>query len=287
MTAARLLFVLVAAGLGARLALAQAPVLEPAPPGIEAAELSRRAAESFAGQRTYLEAVLSVREPDGGTPVEIRFRAWQERSSGRSFLRVLTPAGQSGTGLLRLPPNVWRYAPLTASVEIVEPARLGEPWLGSDFTLADLLGPPAALGTEPARLLGVDPASGTDGVERAFVLELRPGGSPAEGRVIAWIGTEHGTPLRCDRRDADDALVSSLRFDEVRDVEGRAVPHRWTLTRPGAPQRESRIELHEIRFDPVFDDAIFTTWQLLQRGGTPAAAAAPDARLGAPGGSPP
>ena len=84
-----------------------------------------------------------------------------------------------------------------------------------------------------------------------------------------------------------DALVSSLRFDEVREVEGRAVPHRWTLTRPAAPQRESRIELREIRFDPVFDDAIFTTRQLLQRGGPPAAGAAPDARLGAPGGSPP
>jgi len=286
MNFARLLFLL-AMGLAARAALAQTSVLEPAPPGIEAAELSRRAAEAFAGRRTYLEAVLSVREPDGGTPSEIRFRAWLERSSGRSFLRVLAPAGQAGTGLLRLPPNLWRYAPLSASVELVEPARLVEPWLGSDFTLADLFDGPAALGTQQARLLGVDPASGTGGAERAFVLELRPGGRPADGRVIAWIETERATPLRCDRRDADDALVSSLRFDELRDVEGRVVPHRWTLTRPGAPQRESRIELREIRFDPAFDDAIFTTRQLLQLGGTPAAGAALDARLGAPGGSPP
>ena len=286
MNFARLLVMLIS-GLGARLAFAQTPALEPAPAGIEAAELSRRAAEAFAGQRTYFEAVLSVREREGGTPHEVGFRAWQEGSSGRSFLRVLTPPGQAGTGLLRLPPNVWRYAPLTASVEVLDPARLNEPWLGSDFTLADLLGPPGALGTTQARLLGVDPAFGEGGGKRAFVVELRPGAGPADGRVIAWIGTERATPLRCDRRDAGDALVSSLRFDEVRDVQGRAVPHRWTLTRPGAPQRESRIELREIRFDPVFDDAIFTTRQLLQRGGTPAAGTAPDARLGAPGGSPP
>ena len=276
-----------AVGAGAGPALAQAPVLEPAPPGIEAAELSRRAAEAFAGRRTYLEAVLSVHEAGGGAPSEVRFRAWLERSSGRSFLRVLAPEGRAGTGLLRLPPNLWRYAPLSASVELLEPTRLDEPWLGSDFTLADLFDAPAALGTTQARLLGVDPAAGADGAESAYVLELRPGASSADGRVIAWIGTERATPLRCDRRDAADALVSSLRFDEPRDVAGRVVPHRWTLTRPDAPQRESRIELREIRFDPVFDDAIFTTRQLLQVGGTPAAGAAADARLGAPGGSSP
>jgi hypothetical protein len=286
MKSAGLLLVLVA-GLCARAALAQTPQLEPAPPGVEAAELSRRAAEAFAGQRTWLEAELSLREPDGAPSLEIRFRAWQERSSGRSFLRVLAPEGQAGTGLLRLPPNLWRYVPRTASVEQVETARLGEPWLGTDFTLADLLGPPAALGTPAARLLGVDPAAGADGAQRAYVLELRPEAAPANGRVIAWIGTERATPLRCDRRDADDALISSLRFDQVREVAGRAVPHRWTLTRPDAPKRESRIELREIRFDPAFDDAIFTTGQLIQRGGAVAAGAAADARLAAPGGSPP
>ncbi len=275
------------ASLSAHAAIAQMPELEPPPAGIEAAELSRRAAEALAGGRTYLEAVLSVREEDEATGSEIRFRAWLERSSGRGFLRVLEPARQAGTGLLRLPPNLWRYAPLTASLELVDPPRLDEPWLGSDFTLADLLVGPTALGTEPARLLGVDPASGADGAESAFVLELRPEGSAAEGRLIVWIGTEHATPLRCDRRDARDALVASLRFDELREVAGRWVPHRWTLTRPAAPRRESRIELREIRFDPVFDDEIFTTRQLLQLGGSPASATAPDARLGAPGGGPP
>jgi hypothetical protein len=276
-----------AVGLGAGSATGQAPVLEPAPAGVEAAELSRRAAESFSGRRTWFEAELSVREPGGAATREVRFRAWQERDGGRSFLRVLTPEGQAGMGLLRLPPNLWRYAPQTASVEQVEAARRADPWLGSDFTLADLLGPPAALGTPQARLLGVDPASGTDSAQRAFVLELRPDAGPTGGVVIAWIGTERATPLRCDRRDPDGALVSSLRFDEVREVQGRAVPHRWTLTRPDAPERESRIELREIRFDPAFDDEIFTTRQLLQHGGAPAAGAAPDARLAAPGGSSP
>jgi hypothetical protein len=292
MRAARLL-VLLAAALGARIALADAPEPEaapellPAPEGIDAAELSRRAGEAFSGERTYLEAVLSVRERDGGTPKEVAFRAWRERGSGRSFLRVLAPPGRAGTGLLRLPPNLWQYAPAGAAVELVDRDRLGEAWFGSDFALADLIDPPAALGTPRAKLLGIDPAAGAEGTQRAYVLDLRTGEDPGDGRVIAWIETERATPLRCDRRDGEDALLSTLVFDDLRDVKGRAVPHRWTLTRPGAPGRESRIELREIRFDPGFDDAIFSTGQLLQRGAVPAAVAAPDARLGAPGGSPP
>jgi hypothetical protein len=264
-------------------ALAQPPDLEPAPAGLDAAELSDRAAEALCSGRTYLEAVLSVREDGARAGAPIRFRAWLERSSGRSFLRVLEPARDAGTGLLRLPPNLWRYAPLTASVALVDLDRLDEPWLGSDFTLADLLVGLTAFGRGRARLLGVDPAYARDGAESAYVLELSPEDGAAAGRVIAWIGSEHATPLRHDRHDARGALVASLRFDEMREVAGRRVPHRWTLTRPAAPDRESRIELREIRFDPIFEDEIFTTRQLLQSGGS----GSPDARLAAPGGSPP
>jgi len=266
-------------------ALAQAPALEPPPAGVEAAALARRAASAFAGERTYLEAVLSVREGAGAPQRAIRFRAWRERSSGRAFLRVIEPPAAAGSGWLLLPPVLWRYEPRTASIEHLELARLGEPWLGSDFTLADVLGLPAALAAARSRLLGVDAGDPTADLPRAYVLELRP---PASGeRVLAWLDAERATPLRCERRAADDTLVASLRFDEVRETEGRAVPHRWTLSRADAPARESRIELAEIRFDPPFDDAIFTTRQLLQAGRLSAAGAQPDARLGAPGGDPP
>ncbi len=274
----------VAAGCLARAALAQAPVLEPAPAGTDAAELSRRAAAALVGERTYFEAALHVGEGEQATQDEVVLRAWYERASGHAFLRVLAPPRAAGTGLLRLPPVVWRYAPRDEEIESLTPEALRAPWLGSGFRLVDLLDPLAGLGTAPARLLGVDTTAEGQGGERAFVLELRPEGAPVGGRVIAWIGASRATPQRLDWRDADDALVATLRFDDVREVAGRAVPHRWTLTHPAAPKRESRLELREIRFDPSFDDAIFTTRQLLQRGD---AAAAQGARLPPLGGSPP
>ncbi len=286
MNLARLLIV-GAAALVARVALAQAPVLEPAPADADAGEISRRAAAAIVGERTFYEAALLVHKHEVATQDEVVFRAWYERRSARSFVRVLAPHGQAGTAFLKLPPVVWRYAPRDDSIASLTGDALREPWLGSGFRLVDLLDPLAGLGQAPARLLGVDPTAAAQGGERAYVLELRPGGDAKGGRVIAWVGTERATPQRLDWRDDKDALVATLRFDDVREVGGRAVPHRWTLTRPAAPNRESRIELREIRFDPVFDDAIFTTRQLLQRGAAAAAGAAQGARLPPPGGSPP
>jgi hypothetical protein len=271
----------------ARVALAQAPVLEPAPADADAAELSRRAAAAIIGERTFFEAALVVRNHEEAAQEVVVFRAWYERRSARSFVRVLAPHSEAGTAFLKLPPVVWRYAPRDDSIASLAGESLREPWLGSGFRLIDLLDPLAGLGQAPARLLGIDATAAAQGGERAFVLELRPDGAANGGRVIAWIGTERATPQRLDWRDAKDALVATLRFDDVREVGGRAVPHRWTLTRPAELHRESRIELREIRFDPVFDDAIFTTRQLLQRGAAAAVGTAQGARLPAPGGSPP
>jgi hypothetical protein len=276
---------LAAAAVLARTALAQAPVLEPAPAGTDAAELSRRAAATLTGERTYFEAALQVGDGGKATQEEVVLRAWSERRSGQSFLRVLAPAREAGTGFLRLPPVVWRYAPREEDIESLTPEALRAPWLGSGFRLVDLQGPLAGLGSAPAQLLGVDATAEAQGGERAFVIELRQAADAGGGRVIAWLSVSRATPQRLDWRDAQDALVATLRFDDVREIGERAVPHRWTLTHPAQPRQESRLELREIRFDPRFDDALFTTRQLLQRGDAPAGTPQ-GARLPPPGGGP-
>ena len=277
-----------AAALVARVALAQAPVLEPAPADADAGEISRRAAAAIVGERTFYEAALLVRKHGEATQDEVVFRAWYERRSARSFVRVLAPHGQAGTGVPEAAAG--RVALCAARRQHREPdaaRRCASPGSAAASGSSTCSIRWRVWGQAPARLLGVDATAAAQGGERAYVLELRPDGDAKGGRVIAWVGAERATPQRLDWRDAKDALVATLRFDDVREVGGRAVPHRWTLTRPAAPKRESRIELREIRFDPVFDDAIFTTRQLLQRGAAAAAGAAQGARLPAPGGSPP
>ena len=271
---------------------AQAPVLEPAPPGIEAAELSRRAAEALAG-RAHLPRGRALgprsrtarrRTRSGSAP------GWSGAAAGASCA-CSRRRGEAGTGLLRLPPNLWRYAPLTASVELLDPAPAGRALARQRLHARRPAGRARGAGDGPARLLGVDPAlRKRRGGESALRARARArAAAAADGRVIAWIGT----------RARDAAALRSARCAATRSsppcastscARSRAARFR-TAGRsrgPAAPQRESRIELREIRFDPAFDDAIFTTRQLLQRGrNAPPRAAAPDARLGAPGGSPP
>ena len=51
---------------------------------------------------------------------------------------------------------------------------------------------------------------------------------------------------------------SFTRFDDVREVQGRQVPHRWTLKPLDKEGHETRIELLEVGFDPEFGDSLFT-----------------------------
>jgi hypothetical protein len=269
-------------------ARAQAPVLEPAPAGLDAAELAQRARTALIGERSFFEAVLSLRKHEQDRQPEVTFRAWQDRRVGHVFLRVIDPPAEAGTGWLRLPPVVWRYDRRSGEVQSLDDAKLREPFFESAYTLADLLDPPGCLDAAEARLLGIDPKAGGMHADRAYVLELHPPGAKPGERVYAWIEAEGNTPLRCEWRDASDALVATLRFDDVREVEGQLVPMRWTLVTAQYPNRENRIELREIQFAPVFDPAIFSTRQLLQSGRRPAAGTPPsDAKLGDQGGRSP
>ena len=87
----------------------------------------------------------------------------------------------------------------------------------------------------------------------------REGRPSAWTRIVTWVETQHGAPLRREFYAEDAGRRRILTFSDVREVDGRRVPHRWTLVPDGAEGRETRIEIEVIRFDGRFDDAVFTT----------------------------
>jgi hypothetical protein len=53
-----------------------------------------------------------------------------------------------------------------------------------------------------------------------------------------------------------------MRFSEVREVDGRYVPHRWTLTPLNKPGHKTVVAVDEIRYDLDIDESVFTTRNL-------------------------
>jgi outer membrane lipoprotein-sorting protein len=245
---------------GALCAGAAAAPLEPAPPGLVAREVAERAEDALRSERTYLEAEMTVVSPRLAADRVVAFRSWDDRPGKRSFIRILEPAKDAGSGFLKLHPNLWMFVPRVERTVRIPPSMMLQSWMGSDFTNDDLVKESSTLDDYDHRLLGVDPApEGHEGL-RAYVVEYVPheDAPVVWGRIVTWIETQHGTPLRQEFYDEDGVKLREMTFSEIEEVDGRYYPRRWRMVPLDKQGHETRIRVREIRFDARIDDSVFT-----------------------------
>jgi outer membrane lipoprotein-sorting protein len=239
--------------------------LEPPPEDADAREIAGRAAAVLRGERTFIAATMTVRSKGGSRSRELRFHSFDDRPGDRAFIRVLDARDDdAGIAFIKLRPNLWKYEPEDKRVLRIAPSEALEPFMGGDFTNDDLIHINSEIDDYEHRLLGVDPRP--DGIANlpAYAVEYTPQEASAAvwGRIVALIEVEHGTPLRCDFYDADGKLARVMRFGDIREVRGRYFPHVWMAQPQDSKGNETRIEVHEVRFDARFDDATFAIRQL-------------------------
>jgi len=243
--------------------VAQAGELEPPPDGLDPRAIARRADQNLRGERTFLEARLTLREKPSVRSQAILFRLWDDRFTERCFVRVVAPEAVAGTAFLKLPPNLWTYEPEEGRARRLPPAELKSRLLGSDFRIDDLVRVSNLAEDYEVRLLGIDPSP--DGLvgRRAHVLEyLGRAASPGHwSRIVAWVDTEWESPLRRDYYDDEGTLVRVIRFGGIREVQGRYLPHVWTASSPSS-RHESRIDIERVDFAPDIARSTFTTRNL-------------------------
>jgi outer membrane lipoprotein-sorting protein len=256
------LVLLAAAGLLAR--MAPAAELAPAPAGIDADELARRAEDVLRSDSSYLEATMTIVSPRLPQDRVVRFRSWEDRAGKRSFIRILSPPKDAGTGFLKLQQNLWMYVPRVERTIRIPPSLMLQPWMGSDFVNDDLVRGSSESEDYTHRLLGVDPdPEGGEG-RPAYVVEYQPREEAPVvwGRIVGWIDEEHYTPLRLEYYDEDGEAVRVMRFDRTHEVDGRWFPHRWSVRPLHQEGHQTTIEIEKIRFDAPLDASIFTTRKL-------------------------
>lgn len=237
-----------------------------APP--DALSLARRADELLRGRGSAIEATMTIVSGKRPRSRVLTLRLLDDRRNDRALVRVLAGEEESGVALLKLPPNLWEFSPRKRETTRIPASAWFERFLGSDFTRDDLVHGASGVDDYEHRFLGVDERAGEAGDRRAFVVEYtaRAEASPGWARIVAWIDAEGANPLRLDYHAADGSLARTLRMDDVREVEGRAFPHLWVMRRTGAKSRETRIRIDSVRFDPDFDEGLFTTRRLASGG---------------------
>jgi len=240
--------------------LAAAAPLQPPPPDVDAARIAARLEDVFRGQTSYLDATMIVHSPRLPAPRRVRFQAWDDRPHKRSFIRILEPPKDRGMAFLKIQPNLWNYIPRVERTVRIPPSMMLQSWMGSDFTNDDLVRDSSQLEDYDHRLLGIDPRPEGAPEKQAWVIEYRPheDAPVVWGRIVAWVEIERSAPLREDFYDERGERLRTLRFSDIRMVQGHPYPHRWAMRPLDKPGHETVIEIHEVRFDESFDDSLFT-----------------------------
>ncbi len=238
--------------------------LLPPPPDVDARAEALRAENAMRSSRTYTEATMTVVSPRLSQPRSVSFRSWDDRGGKKSFIRILSPAKDEGTGFLKLHPNLWMYVPRVERTVRIPPSMMLQSWMGSDFTNDDLVNESSDIDDYDHRLLGLDPSvEGSDGLS-AYVIEYVPheDAPVVWGRIVAWVEVEHGTPLRQEFFDESGEKLRVMSFSDVREVQGRWAPYVWKMVPLDKEGHETRVVVREFDFDADFDESVFTTRNL-------------------------
>jgi outer membrane lipoprotein-sorting protein len=176
----------------------------------------------------------------------VTFENWDEVTSKRSFTRILAPRKDEDTTFLKVDHNLWMYVPkLERDIKIPPSMMLGS-WMGSDFTNDDLVKVSSAVDDYTHRTIG---PQGT-GADEVITIESlpKPEAPVVWGKLVHKV-TPDGLPLETEFYDEHGKLLRRLVFENVKSVNGRGLPMRWTMWPLTEPGHYTVMDIEHIEFD--------------------------------------
>jgi Outer membrane lipoprotein-sorting protein len=160
---------------------------------------------------------------DENTQITAREARKTFADGARSVMVVTGPETAKGVALLMIEekdkPNVeYLYFPALRRVRRLSGPGRFEPFLGSDFTYADL-----GLVDVHDRALKLLGAKSHDGA-KVYELEETPRKTWYYSRIVDWIAMDSGLPLERDHFDAANELWRKQVYDHVQTVDGVPTP---------------------------------------------------------------
>jgi outer membrane lipoprotein-sorting protein len=169
-------------------------------------------------------------------------------------MEILTPRKTKGTIFLKADNTLSMYLPKLERRINISPAMMQDPWMGSDFNNQDLLETDSLIDDYTHKIVKRE----GEGDQAVITIESTP--SPEAKvtwkKLLQRIRAD-GMPLeleyQCKRR-ANRRMV----FDQFKEMDGRTIPTRWTMTPLDSEGKRTVITLTQIDFDASFSDSLFT-----------------------------
>jgi outer membrane lipoprotein-sorting protein len=228
-------------------ALASAETSDP-----QALELLRKSEALMRSQATVADYRVDIIRPDWQRTTT--FRSHDETGSNRFRMEILSPRKTKGTLFLKVDNTLSMYLPKLERRINISPAMMQDPWMGSDFNNQDLLETDSLIDAYTHKIVQRE----GEGEQAVYTIEsaLKPGAKLSWKRLVHRLRAD-GIPLEldyhCDRKDG-----RRMMFDQIKEMDGRTIPTRWTMYPDSGEAKRTVITLTGIDFDAEFDSNVFS-----------------------------
>lgn len=183
----------------------------------------------------------------------LKLRSWQ-KGQEKTFIRLLEPPKDAGTGFLKIKNEMWTYLPSVERTIKIPPSMMMQPWMGSDFTNDDLVRESSIVDDYQHKLVKTESINGED----AWIVEShpRPDAPVVWGKIIHGVRKADYMPLKAEYFDEKGARIRVLVYSQIKRMHDRAIPTLWEMTpvTEAKKGRRTTIRIHDAEFNVPLED---------------------------------
>ena len=220
---------------------------------IEVADIIKHIDELWRGEtsRANMTMTVNARRYKRSMTME----AW---SAGQdySLIVIRKPIKDKDIATLKVEQNIWNYLPKINRVTKVPSSMMSGAWMGSHFTNDDLVKQSTFLSDYVSKITFEGEKDGS------LVYEILS--TPLEDAAVVWgkveimVDQQSLAPIRSLYYDEDGALVRTISFDQLEQINNKSVPMRMSLLPEDKPNESTIIVYNEIEFGVPLEQQFFS-----------------------------
>nr|WP_319583507.1 outer membrane lipoprotein-sorting protein [uncultured Pseudodesulfovibrio sp.] len=224
--------------------------------GSDLQALVRNVEQQYNGDSSHVLATMHIVTEQWTRTISME--GW---SLGREFslTRITAPAKEKGVATLKADREVWNYLSRVDRVIKIPPSMLGASWMGSHISNDDLV---------KANHVDLDYdlslVAETDGYQKILCLP-KTDAAVIWGKIIYTIRKPDDVPLEIEYFDDLGEKVRTIRFDDIKQVDGHILPMDMIVLPEDKPGEKTVLHYDSIHFDVPLKESFFSLRNLKKR----------------------
>lgn len=212
-------------------------------------ETVERVTHLFSSKSSQATVKMQIINQDGQRTLEMNI--WT--LGDRVLVRIKSPPDEAGTAILKVGSNIWYYLPKSHRTVAIPPSMAMTPWMGSDFTIDDLV-KETSLERDYSISLAFEGKRGDVAVDE-YTLTPKPDAVLVWGKIVLQVRQADSVPTWQGFYDEDGKLEKELAFSAYKKMSGRLIPTHLVMRSSNKPGAQTVIDYENIVFDkPVSED---------------------------------